>query len=115
MSKKVLSLAIAAFVAFTATAQSFEGTIEFKKRTASDTTNYVYYVKGDKIKIDEIGSKSKKVEGSFIINTTNKTMQFLSHERKLYGDQPSGTPNKPTGKCEVTWTKNQKTIQNMKC
>jgi hypothetical protein len=113
--KKVFSLAITALVAFAATAQPFEGTIEFKKRTATDTTNYVYYVKGEKIKIDEIGSKSKKVEGSFIINTSASTMQFISHERKLYGDQPSGSTNKPAGKCEVTWTKNTKTIQNMKC
>ena len=113
--KKVFSLAITAFVAFAATAQTFEGSIEFKKRTSTDTTNYIYYVKGDKIKIDEIGTKSKKVEGSFIINTTNSTMQFISHDRKLYGDQPSGTPNKPTGKCEVTTTKTVKTIQGYKC
>ena len=113
--KKVFSLAITAFIAFAATAQSFEGSIEFKKRTATDTTNYVYYVKGDKIKIDEIGSKSKKVEGSFLVDTKNSTMQFISHDRKLYGDQPTGTPNAPTGKSEVTWTKNSKTIMNMKC
>lgn len=113
--KKVLTLALSAFVAVAASAQTFEGSIEFKKRTAMDTTNYIYYVKGDKIKIDEIGAKSKKVEGSFIINTTSSTMQFISHDRKLYGDQPSGTPNKPAGKCVVTKSGNQKTIQGYKC
>lgn len=113
--KQVLSLAITAFIGFAATAQSFEGSVEFKKKTSIDTTNYTYYVKGDKIKIDEIGSKSKKVEGSFIINTKASTMQFISHDRKLYGDQPTGTPNKPGGKCEVTMGKGSKTIQGYKC
>ena len=37
-------------------AQAFEGVIEFKKLTTTDTINYVYYVKGAKVRIDEIGS-----------------------------------------------------------
>lgn len=112
--KKLLSLTIAAFIAFTATAQ-FEGTIEFKKKTITDTTDYVYYVKGSKIRLDEIGSKSKKVEGSFFINTQTSILQALDYERKLYLDQPTGTPNKAGGKCEVTTTKNTKTITGFKC
>ena len=112
--KKVFSLAITAFIAFTATAQ-FEGTIEFKKKTITDTTDYVYYIKGPKIRLDEIGAKSKKVEGSFFINTETSILQALDYERKLYLDQPTGTPNKPGSKCEVTVTKNAKTIGGMKC
>src|ERR1051326_1767729 len=113
--KKIFSLAVTALIALTATAQQFEGTIEFKKKTAIDTTDYVYYVKGDKIRLDEIGSKTKKVDGSFFINTTSSVLQALDYERKLYIDQPTGTPNKPSGKCEVTATKNTKTINGMKC
>ncbi|MBI4929403.1 MAG: DUF4412 domain-containing protein [Bacteroidetes bacterium] len=96
-------------------AQSFEGVIEFKKQTATDTVNYIYYVKGDKIRLDEIGSKSKKVEGSFLIDLKTNSMVSLSHERKLYIEQASGTPATITGKPEVKKTGATKTIQGMKC
>ena len=96
-------------------AQSFEGTIAFKKQTPSDTVSYVYYVKGDKVRLDEIGSKSKKVEGSFIVNLKTSSMVSLSHERKLYIEQVSGTPAAMTGKADVKKTGNVKTIQGIKC
>ena len=98
-----------------ASAQSFEGIIEFKKQTTTDTVNYVYYIKGDKVRLDEIGNKSKKVEGSFIIDLKTNTMVSLSHERKLYIEQSGGTPAVVTGKPEVKKTGNIKTIQGMKC
>ena len=61
-------------------AQSFEGTIAFKKQTPTDTVSYMYYVKGDKVRLDEIGSKSKKVEGSFLIDLKTNSMVSLSHD-----------------------------------
>ena len=100
---------------FTVSAQSFEGTIEFKKHTTTDTVNYIYYVKGDKVRLDEIGSKSKKVEGSFLIDLKTNQMLSLSHERKLYIEQASGTPAVVNGKPDVKKTGNVKTIQGMKC
>lgn len=96
-------------------AQSFEGTIEFRKQTTTDTVNYIYYVKGDKVRLDEIGSKSKKVEGSFIIDLKTNSMLSLSHERKLYIEQASGTPAVMTGKADVKKTGASKTIQGIKC
>ena len=98
-----------------ASAQAFEGVIEFKKQTTTDTVNYIYYVKGDKVRLDEIGSKSKKVEGSFIIDLKTNTMLSLSHERKLYIEQASGTPAAINGKPEVKKTGATKTIQGVKC
>ena len=96
-------------------AQPFEGTIEFKKQTTTDTTNYTYYVKGDKVRIDEIGSKSKKAEGSFIIDLKTNQMISLSHDRKLYVEQVTGAPAVMIGKAEVKKTGNVKTIQGYKC
>lgn len=98
-----------------ASAQSFEGVIEFRKQTTTDTVNYVYHIKGDKVRLDEIGNKSKKVEGSFIIDLKSNSMTSLSHERKLYTEQASGTPATVTGKPEVKKTGNVKTIQGQKC
>lgn len=94
--------------------QSFEGTIEFKKETPTDTTNYVYYVKGYLVRIDEIGSKSHKAEGTFLVDMDQKTMKSLNHDRKLYMDQP--TPPSPTmkGKCEIKKGE-VKNLQGYKC
>lgn len=97
-----------------ATAQSFEGTIEFKKETPMDTTNYVYYVKGYLVRIDEIGSKSHKAEGTFLVDMDQKTMKSLNHDRKLYMDQPP--PPAPTLKGTCTVTKGEvKNLQGYKC
>ncbi len=115
MKKLILSALFAFTGMFIASAQSFEGVIEFKKQTATDTVNYIYHIKGDKVRLDEIGNKSKKVEGSFIIDLKNGTILSLSHERKLYIEQASGTPAPVNGKCVVKETGNVKTIQGMKC
>ncbi len=113
---KILTVALV-LIAFSlsASAQAFEGTIEFKKITASDTVNYVYTVKGNMVRIDEIGSKSHKVEGTFLIDMDAKTMKSLNHERKLYMDQP--TPAAPVikGTCTVKKGQNVKNIQGYKC
>ncbi|MCW3105364.1 MAG: uncharacterized protein JWO09_3804 [Bacteroidetes bacterium] len=119
MKKSLLKIAsvltIMVATAFSGTAQTFEGVIEFKKQTATDTTNYVYYVKGNQVKIDEIGSKSHKVEGTSLINLDTKTMQYFNHERKLYMDNP--TPSAPTinGTCVVKKGQNVKNLQGYKC
>ncbi len=115
MKKLFLTLLFAITGMLIASAQSFEGVIEFKKQTSTDTVNYVYYVKGDKVRLDEIGSKSKKVEGSFIIDLKTNSIVSLSHERKLYIEQAPGTPATITGKSEVKKTGNVKTILGTKC
>lgn len=115
MKKMFLSALFVFAGMFFAFAQSFEGVIEFKKQTSTDTVNYIYYVKGDKVRIDEIGTKSKKSEGTYLIDL--KTNQFFAilHDRKMYIEQTSGIPATITGKSEVKKTGNVKTIQGMKC
>jgi len=114
--KKIFLSALFGFAAMLiASAQSFEGVIEFKKQTTTDTVIYVYYVKGDKVRLDEIGNKSKKVEGSFLIDLKTSSMVALSHDRKMYIEQASGTPATIVGKPEVKKTGNVKTIQGTKC
>lgn len=109
----VTAIAIASFVS--ASLAQFEGTIEFKKMTTMDTTKYIYYVKGNKVRIDEIGAKSKKVEGTFLIDLAASTMISLSHDRKLYMDQKPGAPVTVTGKPEISNTKAAKTLLGVNC
>lgn len=100
---------------FSANAQSFEGVIEFKKMTPSDTTNYVYYVKGNHVRIDEIGTKSRNLEGTFLVDMDGKTMKSLNHDRKLYMDQPTPAAPSIKGTCSVKKGQNVKNIQGYKC
>ena len=113
---KLITVVIAIVsVSLTTVAQSFEGIIEFKKASTIDTTSYVYTVKDNMVRIDEIGSKSRKVEGSFLVDLDAKTMKFLNHDRKLYGDQ--NTPAAPVikGKCTTKKGQNVKNLQGYKC
>ncbi|MGB3947892.1 MAG: DUF4412 domain-containing protein [Bacteroidia bacterium] len=119
MKKTVLKLVsgvilMAAF-SLTAVAQSFEGIIEFRKTTTTDTINYLYYVKDNFVRIDEIGSRSQKVEGSFLVNLDAKTMKSVNHERKLYMDQPTPAAPALKGSCTVTKGQNVKNLQGYKC
>lgn len=119
MKKSILKIVTIVVVMFsfslTTLAQSFEGVIEFKKISTTDTTNYVYYVKDNIVRIDEIGSKSHKVEGTFLVDMNAKTMKSLNHERKLYMDQ--ATPGAPVikGTCTVKKGQNVKNLQGYKC
>jgi hypothetical protein len=119
MKKSLLKIVsvVTILIAFAnhASAQAFEGVIEFKKQTPTDTTNYVYYVKNNNVKIDEIGSKSHKVEGTFLVNMDEKTMLSLNHERKLY--MTNNNPAAPTikGTCVVKKGQNVKNLQGYKC
>ena len=98
-----------------AVAQSFEGTIEFKRIADADTSNYIYYVKGTSVRIDEIGGKSHKAEGTYLIDMDEKTVHALNHERKLYMEQP--TPPAPATKGTFSVKKGQtpKNLQGYKC
>jgi hypothetical protein len=113
---RILSVAaILATTSMAVSAQAFEGMIEFKKASTTDTTNYIYYVKGNQVRIDEIGTKSKTLAGTFLVDMDAKTMKSLNYERKLYMDQP--TPSAPVikGQCIVKKGQNVKNIQGYKC
>lgn len=96
--KKLLFIFATLFV-FTANAQSFEGIIEFRKFSMLDTTLYRYYVKGNNVRIEEMGSKGK-ISGIMLVDINTKKVTALNVDRKLYMD----VENKPatfTGKAEV--------------
>ncbi len=119
MKKEILKFTAAVVLAtglsLSAFSQSFEGVIEFKKATMIDTTTYIYYVKGNNVKIDEIGAKSHRVEGTFLIDLEAKTMKSLNHERKLYMEQASPASPALKGTCAVKKGTNVKNLQGNKC
>jgi len=85
-----LSLTLFSFVLASASlqAQNFEGVIEFTKTTGPVVTNYRYYVKGDRVRIEEISARGD-VQGIMLVDTRDKTVLAISPERKLYMDVPN--------------------------
>lgn len=119
MKKSILKftalVALMLTVSLGAIAQGFEGVIEFKKFSPLDTNSYVYYIKGENVRIDEIGAKSHKVEGTFLIALDAKTMKSLNHDRKLYMDQKTPAAPAMTGTCDVKKGTEVKNLQGYKC
>ncbi len=116
MIRKIAALLIVTlgFSAY-ASAQNFEGIIEFKKQIGKNSTDYVYYVKGDKVRIDEFSPGTRTVEGSFILDTKANTMIYLNVARKMWGTRkPTGTSVAPAG-CVASTTKATKEIFGYKC
>jgi hypothetical protein len=112
---KKLKLFIASFAFTTAAFAQFEGTLEFRMETKKDTTTNVYYVKGNNVKLDQIGRKSGKVEGSFVFDLSDKKIKFVNPARKVWGDHKSETPPAIKGACEVTKGKGSKVVCGKKC
>lgn len=112
---KIKLLVASIALSVTAFAQSFEGSIEFKMETNKDTTTNIYYVKGDNVKLDQIGRKSGKVEGSFVFNLSNNEIKFVNPVRKVWGEHKSETAPTIKGTCVATKGSNTKTIQGQKC
>ncbi|MFN7014473.1 MAG: hypothetical protein ACK4ON_09420, partial [Bacteroidia bacterium] len=112
---KKIALFVAALALSVSAFAQFEGSIEFKMETKKDTTTNIYYVKGDHVKLDQLGKKTGKVEGSFVFDLTNKQIKFVNPARKVWGDHKSETPPVIKGTCEVSKTKNTKTILGKKC
>lgn len=104
-----LTLAAASF------AQNFEGTIEFKMETNKDTTTNIYYVKGNQVKLDQIGRKSGKVEGSFVFDVSTNQIKYVNPVRKVWGEHKSKTAPAIQGTCVTTKSGAVKTIQGQKC
>ncbi|HXC04204.1 MAG TPA: DUF4412 domain-containing protein [Bacteroidia bacterium] len=115
MKKVLLSLTfLLGFTAFIA-AQGFEGVIEFKQYTPKDTTTNVYHVKGNNVKLDQLGKSSHKVEGSFVCDLGTKKIIMIDVSRKIF-DSVTVSKAAPANKIDtVIKLKDTKTILGNKC
>jgi len=82
------TIALGTCLSVSSTAQSFEGMVEFTKTTGPVVTHYKYFVKGDHIRIEEIGAKGD-IQGVMLVDTRDGTVKALSPERKLFMDVPN--------------------------
>lgn len=94
-------------------AQAFEGIIEFTKTTGPVVTKYKYYVKGDRVRIEEIGARGD-VQGIMLVDTRDRTVTAVSPERKLYMDVPNMRLPKEV-EAQVTKTSEQRELAGYTC
>lgn len=83
--------------------------------TKSDTTVNIYNVKGNAVKLDQLGKKSGKVEGSMIFDLSAKSVKLTNPARKVWSEQKNEVPATVKGTPKVEVTKNTKTILGLKC
>jgi len=112
--KSLLTFLIASILTSGLLAQDFEGTIEFKNVKKGRTTTYIYYVKGDFVRLEEYGSK-KTITDLAIINLKEEKVYLLSPERKSYMILNTTHSKKDMSKTKVEMTKESKTILGYPC
>lgn len=103
-------------LAFNTVYAQFEGTMNLTRITTIDTTYYKYYVKDNKIRIDELNSETNEVEGTMIVDIKEEKVYALSPQRKLFYEV-NLTPDKEVNKndFEISKKKNKKTIAGYVC
>jgi len=96
-------------------AQEFEGSIYFTKSNMVDVTKYVYHVKGNMVRIDEMLEGSDKMVAALLVNLETKEMIALSHERNLYMKRPRGGEVAAPKGLEVKKGELEKSINGKNC
>jgi len=103
----------AVFICGSASAQDFEGKIEFTKTIGPVTANYTYYIKDQFVRVEEIGENGE-LQGIMIVDSEKNTVTALSPERKMFIDVPNGREPKKVD-IDVQKTDNKKTINGVEC
>lgn len=91
----------------------FQGTIKFTKTIGPVTASYIYYVKGDKVRVEELGENGE-LQGIMIVDIKENTVTALSPERKMFIDVPNKRPARESV-VKVIKTENRKTINGFEC
>ena len=114
LKKAFLIIVVTGFSATVSLAQGFEGILDFRKYSPSDTTHYKYYIKEGNVRVEEINKKGEIV-GIMLVLPKINSVRALSPERKMYMEVPNN--NTPTfkGTPEIQKTKLTKEIAGVKC
>jgi len=94
-------------------AQGFEGSIEFSKTIGPVEAKYIYHVKGDNIRVEEL-DESGQIQGIMLIDIAANKVIALSPERQMYIDVPNRRKAREVN-IDYTKTSNVKDIHGYKC
>jgi len=111
----LLTIALFTFCGLGASAQGFEGSIYFTKSNMLDVTQYVYHVKGNLVRIDEMVEGSDELVATLIVNLETEEMIALSHERNLYMQRPTRTDDVSQKGTEIINGSLQRSIHGLNC
>lgn len=111
---RFLTFILCALISSGIAAQGFEGTIEFKKVRGSKESSYIYYIKGDKVRLEEFGSH-KKIVDLLVIDLNTELVYMLSPERKTYMVLNTKESHKDMSKTRVNITTDTRTIHGYAC
>lgn len=92
---------------------SFEGVIEFTKKTGSTEVKYKYFVKGDKMRIEDYGTDGS-LQGVMLVDAAANKVIGISPERKLWMDMPNNRQRKDV-KIDVQKTGKTKEVAGFSC
>ena len=107
-----LSLVASVLIASASMAQ-FEGEIIFEKNVGKIHVIYKYFVKGNDIRIEEVGEDGT-IDGIQLMDLETKKTYALSPERKLWFETPNRRPAK-TLDVDIKKTRETKEILGKKC
>ncbi len=107
-------LIIAPFIASIAQTTPFEGTIEFKKIKKGKTSSYIYYVKGDIIRLEEYGPM-KTIVDIALIDLKKKKVFLISPERQSYMELKPSHTTKNMSNTRVEMKSERKSVLNHEC
>ena len=113
--KSLLSICAFTLLSVCVFAQGFEGSIYFTKSNMMDVTQYVYHVKGEKVRIDEMMEGSDKLVATLIVDLASGDMFALSHERNLWMKRPSKDGEAKVSGAEVKQGSLQRSIHGKNC
>jgi hypothetical protein len=107
-----LSIVASILIASASIAQ-FEGEIIFEKNVGKIHVIYKYFVKGNDIRIEEVGEDGT-IDGIQLMDLETKKTYALSPERKLWFETPNRRPAK-TLDVDIKKTKETREILGKKC
>lgn len=73
---------------FVSKAQTFEGSIEFSKTIGPVEAKYIYHVKDNNVRVEEL-DESGQIQGIMLIDIDQNKVTALSPERKMFIDVPN--------------------------
>jgi hypothetical protein len=113
LNKYFLSSIFFLFISILTQANPFEGIIYFQKTDEREVNFFRYYIKGDKVRIEDVDEKGE-LNGILLIDMTKISLKMLSCGAQLYIEVPiSEQVNSP--KIKVDRTGDIKMIAGKEC
>lgn len=113
MKQLLMSALVLVLAGSTASAQDFEGIVEFKKQEGTVIETTVWYVRGNMVRIDEFEPGSRMLKSCYLINTKDSSVRYLDHKAKTASKYVGAKAKIPVG-CRVENTKNTQELWTYK-